>query len=122
MKLHANPRPRNTVTGYGPGWLVIDGERFERSLLLRPDGIDTEWGPEPGEPLLQEHLHALTTLSGMVLLLGTGARQRFPATPLLRPLIEAGVGVEIMDTGAACRTYNILLAEGRDVAAALVVE
>jgi uncharacterized protein len=57
-----------------------------------------------------------------VQLLGTGRRQRFPPAALLRPLIEAGRSVEIMDTGAACRTYNILLAEGRAVAAALIVE
>jgi uncharacterized protein len=57
-----------------------------------------------------------------VVLLGTGARQRFPAPVLMRSLIDRGIGVEVMDTHAACRTYNILMAEGRDVAAALILE
>jgi uncharacterized protein len=75
-----------------------------------------------GEPLTAEHLSALAGFRGDVLVLGTGARQRFPSPQLLRPLVEAGIGIEIMDTPAACRTYNILVGEGRAVAAALIVE
>lgn len=123
MKLYAFPSSRShSITGYGPGWIAVNGQRIERSLLIRPDGVDPAWGPEPGRPLAAEHVAPLATLAGTVLLLGTGAHQRFPAAALLRPLIEAGIGVEVMDTGAACRTYNILLAEGRDVAAALIIE
>ena len=123
MKLNADPRSgQNIVTGHGAGWIAINGQRYERSLLVRPDSIDTDWGPERTEELNGTHLAALSTLRGNVLLLGTGNRQRFPAAPMLRPLIEAGIGLEVMDTGAACRTYNVLVAEGRAVAAALIVE
>lgn len=123
MKLHAASRDRsNTITGYGPGWVAVNGRRLERSLLLLPDRLDPEWGPASGETLDAAHLAALAALSGQVLLLGTGARQRFLEAAWLRPLIEAGIGVEVMDTGAACRTYNVLVAEGRAVAAALIVE
>jgi uncharacterized protein len=72
--------------------------------------------------LTAEHLAQLTAFPCDVLLLGTGRRQRFPAPALLRPLIESGRGYEIMDTAAACRTYNILVAEGRIVLAALIIE
>jgi uncharacterized protein len=123
MKLHSDPRgAQHIVTGYGDGWVAVDGRRYERSLLLLPDRIDADWGPESPEALTEAHLAGLAALAGHIVLLGTGAQQRFPAAPLLRPLIEAGIGVEIMDTGAACRTYNVLVAEGRAVAAALIVE
>ena len=67
-------------------------------------------------------LQAIAELGCPIVLLGTGSRQRFPAAALLRPLIQRRVGIEVMDSYAACRTYNILMAEGRDVAAALIIE
>jgi uncharacterized protein len=123
VKLHADPRGQhNFLTGYGPGWVAVNGQRHERSLLVLPDRLDAAWGPAAGEALQEAHLAPLAALAGHVLLLGTGARQRFPEASLLRPLIAAGLGLEVMDSGAACRTYNILVAEGRAVAAALIVE
>jgi uncharacterized protein len=123
MKLHSDPRSgQHIVTGYGAGWVAINGRRYERSLLLLPDRIVADWGPESAAALTEAHLASLAELTGTVLLLGTGGSQRFPPPPLLRPLVVAGIGVEVMDTGAACRTYNILVAEGRAVAAALIVE
>ncbi|MBK9956523.1 MAG: Mth938-like domain-containing protein [Rhodocyclaceae bacterium] len=83
-------------------------------------------GPGRTEALAAAHLANLacrpSMTAGKVLLLGTGRRQLFPPAPWLKPLIDLGIGVEVMDTGAACRTYNVLVAEGRDVAAALIVE
>jgi uncharacterized protein len=123
MKLHADsPSTYHVVTAHGPGYVAVDGRRHERSLLLLPDRIDAAWGPENFARLGAEHFAPLAQLDCDVLLLGTGVRQRFPAPALMRALIEAGRGVEAMDTAAACRTYNILVAEGRKVAAALVVE
>lgn len=122
MKLHSDRRPGNTITAHGAGFVAINGRRLEHSCLVLPDRLDEAWGPARFDDLAMDHLAALAGLAGTVILLGTGARQRFPAPALLRPLIEAGIGAEIMDTGAACRTYNILLAEGRAVAAALIVE
>ena len=74
------------------------------------------------EPLASTHLNAALALQPEVVLLGTGARLHFPPAEVLRPLIEAGIGYEIMDTSAACRTYDILMAEGRRVLAALVID
>jgi len=87
-----------------------------------PEHMDENWGPAAFALLEAIHLAPLAVLGCDVLLLGTGTRQHFPSTTLLRPLIEAGRPIEIMDTQAACRTYNILVAEGRLVAAALIVE
>jgi uncharacterized protein len=122
MKLHSDRHSGNTITAHGAGFIAVNGRRLYRSCLVLPDRLDEAWGPARFEELAAEHLSALTVLAGTIILLGTGARQRFPAPALLRPLIEAGIGVEVMDTGAACRTYNILMAEGRAVAAALIVE
>ncbi len=122
MKLQADSTSsQHAVTGYGSHHVSIDGRELRRSLLLLPDRLDETWGPEDFAALTAEHLAPLVALRCDVLLLGTGQRQRFPAPLLLRPLIEAGRGVEIMDTQAACRTYNILIAEGRIVAAALII-
>ena len=112
----------HVITAHGAGFIAVDGRRLARSLLLLPDRIDEAWGPDGFADLTAEHLAPLASLGCDVLLLGTGSRQRFPAAALLRPLIEAKIGVEAMDTPAACRTYNILVAEGRKVAAALIVE
>jgi uncharacterized protein len=110
------------VTAYGDDHVSVNGRTLRRSLLLLPDRVDELWGPGGSATLTQEHLAPLTTLLCDVLLLGTGRKQRFPHPALLRPLIEAGRCIEIMDTRAACRTYNILVAEGRIVAAALIIE
>lgn len=123
MKLHSDPRtPLLTVTSCSPTKITVGSHILERSLLLMPDRIDSDWGPNHFSSLSAQHLSALSDLSIDVLLLGTGLRQRFPSPALLRPLIEAGIPVEVMDTAAACRTYNILVAEGRMVAAALILE
>ena len=112
----------HAVTGYGDHHVSVNGRELRRSLLLMPDYLDEAWGPVRFAELADLHLARLATLRCDVLLLGTGLRQRFPSPALLRPLLEAGRGIEVMDTRAACRTYNILIAEGRVVAAALIVE
>ena len=127
MKLHLTAADGHfTGTGHAPGRIDINGRRHQRSLVIMPDRVDADWGPGPTEALAAEHLADLAVRPGMVagkvLLLGTGRRQRFPPASWLKPLIDLGIGVEVMDTGAACRTYNVLMAEGRDICAALVVE
>ncbi len=123
MKLHPDKSsPQHVVTAYEVGCVAVNGRVLTRSLLLLPDHLDEQWGPEAYAALATEHLVQLTTYPCDVLLLGTGSRQRFPAPAMLRPLIEAGCGFEIMDTAAACRTYNLLVAEGRIVLAALIIE
>jgi len=123
MKLHSDTHSGHfAVTAYDKGYVQVGSRKLTRSLLLLPKSLDPAWGPESGQELSSEHLAPLAALAVDVLLLGTGSRQRFPRPELLRPLIESGRSIEVMDTGAACRTYNILVAEGRTVAAALIVE
>lgn len=123
MKLHLdNPSNRNLVTGYGAGYVAINHRQYEANLILLPDRIVESWGAGGFEALAESDFEAIRTLGPEILLLGTGDRQRFPAPSLLRPLIEARIGYEIMDLPAACRTFNILMAEGRRVAAALLIE
>lgn len=122
MKLHLdNPSSRNLVTGYGPGYVAINHREYRSSLILLPGRIES-WSPGGFEALVESDFEAILALAPEILLLGTGLRQRFPKPALLRPLIEAGIGHEIMDLPAACRTFNILMAEGRNVAAALLID
>lgn len=123
MKLHLAQRTtQNAFTGYGPGYVAINDERYEQSLVVLPDRLITDWPASDFDALAAVHLEPLADLGLEILLLGTGSRIRFPRPEILRPLIEAGVGVEVMDVAAACRTYNILLAEDRKVGAALLLE
>lgn len=111
------------VRSYQPGELVIHQQSYLRSLILTPQNIIDDWEPQEIDELQSGHLGMLTTLDPVpeVILVGTGRRQHFPPRDVIRPLIDARIGFEIMDTGAACRTYNILLGEDRKVAAALLI-
>lgn len=120
MKLNLSETPALAVTGYGPGYLMAGGTRYEHALLISPDAPPRRWPLAGIAELNAAHLEML--LEGKVpeiVLIGTGKTQVFPDPAVLRPLIEARVGIEIMNTAAACRTYNVLIAEGRQVVAAL---
>jgi uncharacterized protein len=122
LKLHLDPATaRNAITGYGDGYVMVNRQRFERSLVVLPDRILLDWPPKRFDDLAPEHLAALAGLDREIILLGTGAQLRFPRPEIIEPLMRSGVGVEVMDLQAACRTYNILLAEDRRVAAALLI-
>jgi uncharacterized protein len=122
LKLHlASAAGRHHFTGYGPGYVVVDGTRYERSLVVLPTRIVTDWRATTFEALEAGHLDALAALDAEVVLLGTGEQLRFPRPELTRALVAARVGLEVMDVPAACRTYNILSAEERRVAAALLL-
>ena len=122
MKLHLSGNATlNSVTAYGPGYVAINGVRYERSLIILPDKIVADWNVPDLESLGPADISAVAALHPELVLLGTGDRLRFPESGLLAALGSAGIGAEIMDTAAACRTYNILAAEGRTVAAALII-
>ena len=123
MKLHLeNPASRNLITGHGAGYVAINHRRHETSLIVLPGRIVESWGMAGFDALVEEDFAAIRDLVPEIVLFGTGARQRFPAPQLLRPLIEARIGCEVMDLPAACRTFNILMTEGRLVAAALLID
>lgn len=110
------------VEGYSADWISISGRRYTRSLILTPSDIIEPWGPTQAADLNRLHLTAISHLSPRVVLIGTGERSAFIDPVLYLSLIERGIGVEVMTTGAACRTYNILMAEGREVVAGLILE
>jgi uncharacterized protein len=120
VKLHASSAgASNTFTGYGEGYVLINGERRQTSVVVLPERT-VEWPASGFDALTPEDFAFVLDLKPEIVLLGTGERQRFPHPRLTRALAEAGIGVEVMDVQAACRTYNILVAEERRVAAALL--
>jgi uncharacterized protein len=122
VKLHASgPSGVNTITGYGEGYVMVNGERRSSSVVVLPDRIES-WQVSQFDGLTESDFVFLKNLGAEIVLLGTGARQRFPHPRLTAALAQAGIGLEVMDVQAACRTYNILVAEERKVAAALLFE
>ena len=120
MKLHASvPSGVNTITGYGEGYVMVKGERRDSSVVVLADRVEP-WSAAAFDTLSPEDFAFLQHLGAEIVLLGTGARQRFPHPRLTAALAQAGIGLEVMDLQAACRTYNILVAEERKVAAALL--
>jgi uncharacterized protein len=112
---------KNLFTGYGDGYVAVNGARHSASLVVSGDRLITDWPAASLEALTADHLAAIVELKPEIVLLGSGPTFRFPEPALLAPLYKAGIGVEVMDTPAACRTYNILLGEGRNVIAALII-
>lgn len=122
MKLHQDiPSGFNRFTGYGEGFVMVNGERFGSSLVVMPEVPVMDWAVEDFSLLAPAHFSMLLEFSPEIVLLGTGNCQRFPHPRLYGSLIDAGIGVDIMGNDAACRTYNILMGEGRLVAAALIL-
>ena len=122
MKLHASvPSGANTITAYGDDYVAVNGARRESNVIVTAAEV-RDWQASDFAHLTVENFSELATLGVEIVLLGTGARQRFPHPRLTAPLAQARIGLEVMDSKAACRTYNILVAEGRKVAAALLFE
>lgn len=124
MKLHLHTDSGQPLfTGYGADHVLINGRRYDSSLLLSPAGIEVApWAGERFEALVAEHFEWIAGHDLDILLFGTGTRLRFPHPSLTRALTEARIGLEVMDIGALCRTYNILAGEGRQVGAAVLIE
>jgi uncharacterized protein len=121
LKLHLNNVSGiNLFTGYGEGYVMVNHQRHAQSLVVLRDRVLTDWPPAGFDALDAGHFALLAELAPEIVLLGTGERLRFPRPELTRALIEARIGLEVMDIQAACRTYNFLAAEERKVAAALL--
>jgi len=122
LKLHlSKSSDKNIFTGYGIGYVVVNQTRHEHSLIIMPDRIIENWQVQIFQQLTAEHFEVLLPFQPEIVLLGTGTTLRFPCPSITKELIALNIGVEVMDTSAACRTYNILMAEGRNVAAALLI-
>ncbi len=122
MKLQPDRLETLSVTAHGPGWVAVNGVRHSQSLVLQANGQCTPWPCPSYDDLAASHFEALVANTPELVIFGSGKRLRFPKTEWIRALIERNIGVETMDTAAACRTYNILAGEGRRVTAAILVE
>jgi uncharacterized protein len=122
MKLHLDQSNATyQIQRYESHSVTINDKTYSQSIIVMPEYL-SQWGVTHFEQLQVAHFQRLVALRPQLVLLGTGPTLRFPTTPLLAPLINEGIGVEVMTTPAACRTYMILLLEGRNVAMALLFE
>ncbi|WP_050476128.1 Mth938-like domain-containing protein [Herbaspirillum rhizosphaerae] len=123
MKLHSTETQQyQTVTSYDESGIEINAARFEHSLLVLPETPPVAWPVASFDQLTTEHFDQIDATQPDVVIFGTGRRQRFVHPKLTAVLTSRRIGVECMDNQAACRTYNILMAEGRKVALALIIE
>ena len=123
MKLQADRiEGQNAIARHGPGGVIVNGVEHRSSVLVPWRGTVAAWPVADFAGLKEVHFEMLAELKPELVIFGSGSRIRFAHPALLRALIERRIGVETMDTAAACRTYNVLLAEGRAVVAALLFE
>lgn len=122
MKLHADHATAASIQAYGPGWIQVLNQRHTGSLLLSHRGSIEPWTAQRFADLKASDFECLLTHAPELVVFGSGTQLRFPHPSLYASLISQGIGVETMGTGAACRTYNILVQEGRKVVAVLLPE
>ena len=109
------------ITAYDSTNIVINGKSFTQSLIIAGDQMNDCWGVDSIATLTNDHIDTILSFNPELILIGTGSNLTFPAVEAYAPIISAGIGVDFMDTGAACRTYNILMGEGRGVVAGLIL-
>jgi uncharacterized protein len=114
-------RSERLIRAYQAGRITVGEQHYRSSLILTAERLIEDWRPRRADELLREDFEPVLQLQPEILLLGTGMRLDFPPAALTAHLLQSGIGVEVMDTAAACRTFNILLAEQRRVAAALLL-
>lgn len=126
MKLQPDRLDVQSILGYGPGWIGLGtqgvAEKIARSIVIGSRGEKSEWLCPRFEDLTEAHFARLAETRPELVIFGSGTRLRFPPPAFLRSLMALRIGFETMDTLAACRTYNILAGEGRNVIAALLIE
>ena len=110
------------VTGYDEGTILINGSPRTSSFIISLETLIEDWPPTHIDDLRVHHIQPLLQLEPELVLIGTGSRLKFPAIEHYAALIQQNIGVEIMDSAAACRTYNILLGEGRKVVAGIILD
>ena len=122
MKLQPDIISVQSISGYGPGWIGVAGEKITSSVIISSSGERLSWACNCFEDLSMTHFAELAAMDAELIIFGSGKRLRFPRPAWLQPLIDKQTGIETMDTEAACRTYNIVAGEGRKVIAALLLE
>lgn len=109
------------IKGFKPGLIQVNDQALTKSIIIGRDVLITDWEPQHIDELTADHLKKILALTPAILIIGTGQILHFPSIDVYGDLINQGIGVEIMNTSAACHTYNILSAEGRNVIAALII-
>lgn len=123
MKLQPDRSDAQTISAYGPGWVGVSGEKITHNVIISSRGERIPWAAGGRfEDLGAADFEQIAQLQVEVVIFGSGARIRFPRPAWLQPLMQRRIGLETMDTAAACRTYNILAQEGREVAVALLLQ
>jgi len=123
MKLQADRiEGQNAISRHGAEGVVVNGIEYRESVLVPWHGSVVRWEVADFDALTEAHFDAIAALGPEVVIFGSGSRIRFPRPALMQALMSRRIGIETMDTAAACRTYNVLLAEGRSVVAALLFE
>lgn len=122
MKLHLTTAENQyLITGYGADYIEINRERHSGNVIVMPGSLSEDWHTGHFQALTAEHFTRLLGLNPEVVLLGTGEKHHFLHPKIYHELTNKGIPLECMTTAAACRTYNILMSEGRNVAAALIL-
>ena len=116
-----NPSADYVFGHYGDGKLKVNQTDYQASLIIFPDALVTDWPVNAVQELKVSHFDEIVKRKPEIVLLGTGQQQRFPSIDFRRLLVQIGLNLEVMDTAAACRTYNLLVSEDRDVAAAVII-
>ena len=122
MKFQPDKPDVQSISGYGPGWVSVLGEKITASVVIGSRGQRIEWACQNFDDLTAAHFAVLADQGPELVIFGSGERIRFPKPPWLAPLYARRIGIETMGTHAACRTYNILAGEGRDVLLAVLIE
>ena len=126
VKLHLDPfTGANAITGHGNGYIAINGANIANAVIVLPEALINPWqlaaSSASAQSLCIEDFAALLQLKPELVVFGSGAAFRFPDRRIMAAFAGAGMGFEVMDTPAACRTYNVLMSEGRRIAAALLI-
>jgi uncharacterized protein len=120
IELDANSTGINIINSYSKDGIVINDTVYQKSIIISPQQIITNWPPQAYKDLVEIHMEQIINLTPEIILIGTGNTLIFPEGTVLESLLKKNIGVEVMDTGAACRAYNFIAGEGRLVAAALL--
>lgn len=122
MELTKDDSPgKYKITAYEEGCVYVNGQPYYNSILIMPEDFNFHWGLKSIDKLSKEDIQMILKYSPHIVLLGSGSKLSFPSKTLLEPLHEQGIGIEIMDTAAACRTYTVLMSEDRRVLAGLII-
>jgi uncharacterized protein len=122
MKIQPDVINAQSISAYGAGWISIGSEKINTSVVIGSHGERFEWSCQRFEDLTAGHFAKVAAMHTELIIFGSGQRLRFPQAACIKPLIDQQIGIETMDTQAACRTYNILAGEGRHIALAVLIE